>query len=291
MRLEKQKIKRTGKPKRPPGRMSTVYGALFLAVGILVVSVRNSSAQAKAEADAEHPQTVITEATNVQDAEKKTAYNEIDTGSKAEGNGADEMPGLSNSDQSEQDWSLLLVNEAHPLPDGYEVTLAEIEGETFNSIEQFDIRAVSELNRMLADAKAAGLQIVVCSSYRSEQTQQRLVDEDIDMYMTQGYSYAEAEAMAKQGIQQPGESEHQMGLAVDLVSETCPLLDEEQAATEENKWLQENCCKYGFILRYPKEKEAITGISYESWHFRYVGQAAQEMTASGLTLEEYLGMQ
>ena len=86
-----------------------------------------------------------------------------------------------------------------------------------------------------------------------------------------------------------GCSEHASGLAVDIVSKDYQILDEKQARTDEILWLQENCSEYGFILRYPKEKEEITKVSYESWHFRYVGTtAAREITEQGLTLEEYL---
>ena len=88
----------------------------------------------------------------------------------------------------------------------------------------------------------------------------------------------------------PGYSEHETGLAVDIVSFGYQVLDGKQENTNENKWLRENCSKYGFILRYPKEKEEITGISYEPWHFRFVGkEAAEEITRQGITLEEYLG--
>ena len=84
-------------------------------------------------------------------------------------------------------------------------------------------------------------------------------------------------------------SEHETGLAVDIVAVTNQRLDATQENARENIWLQENCYKYGFILRYPKGKEEITGFSYESWHFRYVGKAAaKEIYDKGITLEEYL---
>ena len=87
----------------------------------------------------------------------------------------------------------------------------------------------------------------------------------------------------------PGCSEHETGLALDIVSLDNQRLEEAQEETPENIWLRENCWKYGFILRYPRGKEDITGIDYEPWHFRYVGHAAaEEITRLGLTLEEYL---
>ena len=94
----------------------------------------------------------------------------------------------------------------------------------------------------------------------------------------------EARAEALKLVAVPGTSEHQLGLALDIISET----DEDDTATWQ--WLNENCWRYGFILRYPEEKIQITGITYEPWHFRYVGvEAAQEITEQGITLEEYLG--
>ena len=87
----------------------------------------------------------------------------------------------------------------------------------------------------------------------------------------------------------PGYSEHSTGLAFDIVALSYQMLNEKQEKTEENKWLQEHCAEYGFILRYPKGKEEITGISYESWHFRYVGtEISKYIMENGLTLEEFL---
>ena len=88
----------------------------------------------------------------------------------------------------------------------------------------------------------------------------------------------------------PGTSEHQTGLALDIVAASYQLLDEGQEDTAEQQWLMANSWKYGFILRYPSEKSDITGIGYEPWHYRYVGRAAAaEIYHSGVCLEEFLG--
>ena len=93
-----------------------------------------------------------------------------------------------------------------------------------------------------------------------------------------------------QEVALPGTSEHGIGLAVDIVSNQYAELDAKQAETKEAQWLQEHCYEYGFILRYPPEKQSLTGIIYEPWHYRYVGrEMAQKIKESGLTLEEYLG--
>jgi D-alanyl-D-alanine carboxypeptidase len=96
-------------------------------------------------------------------------------------------------------------------------------------------------------------------------------------------SHDEAVEAALEIVAIPGTSEHQLGLALDIIAE----YDEDSTATW--VWLKENCARYGFILRYPAGKEEITGYSYEPWHFRYVGEeAAEEIMSRGITLEEYL---
>ena len=100
------------------------------------------------------------------------------------------------------------------------------------------------------------------------------------------------EAEAARWVAQPGTSEHQTGLALDIVAAGYQILDEEQEDTAEQKWLMENSWKYGFILRYPSEKSDITGIGYEPWHYRYVGKAAAaDIYRTGVCLEEYLSQE
>ena len=87
----------------------------------------------------------------------------------------------------------------------------------------------------------------------------------------------------------PGTSEHETGLALDIVSAAYQLLDERQAETAAQQWLMAHCAEYGFILRYPTDKGALTGVGYEPWHYRYVGkEAAEAIMGGGLCLEEYL---
>lgn len=104
-----------------------------------------------------------------------------------------------------------------------------------------------------------------------------------------GYSAEEAKIEAAKSVAVPGTSEHQLGLAVDIVDVNNQNLDSSQEHTPVQKWLMENSWKYGFILRYPKGKSEITGIIYEPWHYRYVGkEAAADIVERGITLEEYL---
>ncbi|MBR6307798.1 MAG: M15 family metallopeptidase [Lachnospiraceae bacterium] len=183
---------------------------------------------------------------------------------------------------SKDDWSLILVNKTHPIPDDYEVKLTVIKGSM-----RCDERAVEPLRNMLNAANAKGISLYVCSPYRDGDRQEMLFNRRINQYMDNGKSYLEAFKTASKDVIIPGCSEHQLGLAFDIVCSYHSTLDWEFGDTEAGKWLYEHCAEYGFILRYPKGKESITGIVYEPWHFRYVGtEAAKYIMENGITLEE-----
>jgi len=184
----------------------------------------------------------------------------------------------------EPGWNLLLVNPWNALPEDFTVELEDLEGG-----QAVDVRAYPDLRDMLEDAREEGLSPIICSSYRTQEKQERLYDNKISRLMGEGYSGEEARAEAGRWVAVPGTSEHQTGLALDIVARDYQVLEEEQADTPEQKWLMENAHRYGFILRYPAEKCDITGIGYEPWHYRYVGkEAAREIYEGGLCLEEYL---
>lgn len=181
-------------------------------------------------------------------------------------------------------WELVLVNPWSSLTEGYRVQLTDLGGG-----EQIDRRCYHELQDMLDGCRAAGMEPLICSAYRSQETQERLFADQVDLWTSQGYSLEEARAEAGKVVAVPGTSEHQLGLAVDIVDITNQILDESQENTPTQQWLMENSWKYGFILRYPNEKSDITGIIYEPWHYRYVGkEAAAEIYQQGICLEEYL---
>ena len=136
--------------------------------------------------------------------------------------------------------------------------------------------------------KSAGSKAVVVSAYRSNSYQAGLYERRIQRFMDQGYSREEAEIEAAKRVAVPGTSEHELGLAMDIVDVNYQKLDKQQEDTPAQKWLMANSWKYGFILRYPNEKSDVTGIIYEPWHYRYVGkELAREIYESGLCLEEY----
>ena len=183
---------------------------------------------------------------------------------------------------SKDDWSLILVNKTHPIPDDYTVKLTTIKGTM-----KCDERAVEPLRNMLNAANSKGISLYVCSPFRDQERQEMLFLRRINQYMANGKSYLAAFTTASQDVIIPGCSEHQLGLAFDIVCSYHSTLDWEFGDTEAGKWLYEHCAEYGFILRYPKGKEDITGIVYEPWHFRYVGkEAARYIMEKGITLEE-----
>lgn len=185
-------------------------------------------------------------------------------------------------------WETVLVNSQNPLPDDFTVETVKIKGYE----KEFDARAVDALNQMLADAEKAGYKCFLVSAYRSVSYQKGLFNRKIQSYLDQGYTQAEAESAAAKWVARPGTSEHNLGLAADIVSGDWYTynndLTEEFENTEAFAWLYENCANYGFVLRYPKDKTDITGISYEPWHYRYVGKlAAEYMMQNKICLEEY----
>lgn len=201
----------------------------------------------------------------------------------AEPPGAAREDGPSASGQNGADkagWALLLVNRWTPLPEDYEPgELAELPGG-----ESVDARIYPALREMFEAMRADGVYPVVASGYRTAEEQRRIMEERVAAYQAQGYSQEEARAEAEVWVALPGTSEHQSGLAVDINADGI-----HSAGYEVYDWLSENSCRYGFIQRYPAGKTEITGIGNEPWHYRYVGaEAARDMKARGLCLEEYL---
>lgn len=181
------------------------------------------------------------------------------------------------------DWRLILINKQHPIPDDYTFSLGTLKGSM-----QCDERIIEELLLMMKDASKDGVSLVVCSPFRDLEKQKSLFERKINSYIKRGYSYMDAYKISSQVVTVPGASEHQVGLAVDIITDNYTVLDEGFENTDAGKWLKANCQKYGFILRYPKDKEYITSIEYEPWHFRYVGtKAAEVIMREEISLEEF----
>ncbi|RIE02802.1 M15 family metallopeptidase [Cohnella faecalis] len=141
-------------------------------------------------------------------------------------------------------------------------------------------QAAEALEKLFAGAGKAGIELKGVSGYRSYATQKAIFTANADK---------KGEAEANRTSAYPGQSEHQTGLAIDVSSAAVGYaLEESFGKTKEGKWLAAHASEYGFIIRYPKGKEKITGYKYEPWHIRYIGkEAAKDITASGQTLEQY----
>lgn len=183
------------------------------------------------------------------------------------------------------DWKLLLVNRDYILPDDYEVKLAPAVTSDPDGAK-LDYRVAPHYNEMYLAAEKGGIELTPISGYRSFTRQRNNFERKIEKYLDQGYSKAEATKMAATIILPPGTSEHNAGLAMDICS-----LEQSFENSKEFKWLSEHAADYGFILRYTEDKQDVTKIIYEPWHWRYVGvEAAKAIKASGQCLEEYLGV-
>lgn len=183
-----------------------------------------------------------------------------------------------------KDELLTLVNFENTIPKDWKVDLVQL-----NNGQSVDRRIYDDLIAMLQAAKSEGLNPLICSSYRTNEKQEQLYQNKVSEYLSQGYSKVEASDKAAFWVARPGTSEHQLGLAVDIVSTKNQRLDRSQENTVEQQWLIQNSWKYGFVLRYPTKKNSITGVGYEPWHYRYVEKEhAKKINELGVCLEEYV---
>lgn len=222
----------------------------------------------------------------------ETTTNQVEqTASKQEENKIEEEQEKEQSQSSNQnqeqkpeneitDWRLTLANYENLLPENFTVKV-----ENIDKTRQFDARAIDELNDMMNQMKKDGItNIWIQSAYRSVARQKELYDASVKKYLQEGKTQEEAEKLTNEYINKPGSSDHNLGLAVDFNK-----VDNGFEKLDGFKWLQKNAENYGFVLRYPKDKEDITKIAYESWHWRYVGvEHAKKMNELNMCLEEYI---
>lgn len=188
-----------------------------------------------------------------------------------------------------EQWYLKLANPDNSVDNDFirNVDVAKIDSRFSSGAESskyFDSRAVDKLNAMCKAALDDNVKLTVVSSYRTYSYQQSLYNNRVRRCINEGYGEEEAKKVAATIVAKPGTSEHHLGLAVDINS-----VEESFENTKAFRWLQENAENYGFIMRYPKDKKAITKIIYEPWHYRYVGvEHAKAMNDLGYCLEEYL---
>lgn len=184
---------------------------------------------------------------------------------------------------------VIIVNPWNYVPADYEPDLVSLTSAHGVEGSQVDRSCYEDLVAMIEDCNKVCPQAYVVSSYRTHEHQTSNYNRKVEYYVNLGYDRASAEKEAATIIAIPGTSEHQLGLAVDIIDSRLWALEWEQTDLPAQKWLMENCWRYGFVLRYPKDKTDVTGIIYEPWHYRYVGhELATELHALGLTLEEYI---
>ncbi len=190
-----------------------------------------------------------------------------------------DQPFYQNTRQSNQlNKTTILVNKYIYLPEDYVPNnLTTISSDFSSSTRQLVYEAKEAFEKMASAAKEQGYTIRAISAYRSYEYQKGLYD---------NYVQKDGVELADTYSARPGFSEHQTGLVVDIDNGTVDYNNFE--STEEFKWMDENAQNYGFILRYPKDKECITGYNYESWHYRYVGkEIATFIKNNNLTYDEY----
>ncbi len=173
---------------------------------------------------------------------------------------------------------LILVNDESTVPEDYETKLI-----TLSNGEEVDSDIYPNLQKMFDDMRAEGLYPTVVSGYRDGEEQEEIFESKYASFRGQGYGRRQARELTEKWVAEPGTSEHETGLAVDINP------DREKSGDEVYGWLSENAHRYGFVKRYPEDKTDITGIANEPWHYRYVGEtAAREMKKKDMCLEEYI---
>ncbi len=183
---------------------------------------------------------------------------------------------------NEEKWHLTLVNSCYRIPDDYEPDLVYV----CESGERLDRKVAEHYEKMYEAALKDGVTLTPCSGYRSYETQERNYNNKVSFYESQGYSTEDAKVKAATIIMPPGSSEHNLGYAMDIL-----CVEEWFEDTEQFAWLTEHAADYGFIMRYPEDKQDITKVIYEPWHWRYVGvELAKELKSNGQVLEEYMGV-
>ena len=195
---------------------------------------------------------------------------------------------------NEDDWALYVIGNDDPLPEDFSIVTKKVIEE-----RELDERCADYAIEMLKEAEKDGINLLVFSAYRSVQRQEENLQDYIDSLIEKGWSEEDAVIQAHREIALPGRSEHNAGLAMDIISDDYWFdhneLDYSFAELPHYEWLIENSWKYGFILSYPEGKEDITGFIYEPWHYRFVGLSHAERihkiyedTGEFLTVNEYI---
>ena len=191
---------------------------------------------------------------------------------------------------AQRDPYLICVNRNYALPASYAPVLA-VAVEVYPENIELEKVAAAQYKLMYEAGRRDGVELIPYSGYRATSRQKGNFDKKIQSYIDQGYTRAQAVNLAANSINPPGCSEHEAGLAMDITVKGVWGAVDSFKNTKEYEWLTKNAQDYGFIMRYPKDKEDITHVKFEPWHWRYVGvDNARKIKASGKVLEEYLGI-
>lgn len=257
-----------------------MYGMIFIVIILLTVIICNASSCGKRGGGTSGSADETTPAVSKTTASAQTTPTAAETANAPTA--------------SKDDWALYVIGNDNPLPEDFSV-----ETKLVSNGGQLDVRCADYAIQMLNDAKAQNVGLYVTSAYRSIQKQSENMESYINTLISQGYTKEAATAQAHKEIALPGHSEHNAGLAMDIVSDNYwsshTDLEESFDQLLQYDWLIENSWKYGFILSYPKGKEGITGFIYEPWHYRFVGiehakkiHEVYEDTGEFLTVNEYI---
>lgn len=290
IRREKERRKREYRKKRARKkriRRLLVVGSLVL-TGLVFYFIGNCFATLNAGTSSVQLQEKKNNRPAPEQKEDKTKADEKKEpsaqGQIQEDNGQEQLVNEARNIYRNQEAVLVLVNKERELSSDYDANLSYI----CNKRLQASADLKSDLTKMFSDAKKAGYTFWIASAWRSSRRQQKLLEAEVNKNIKKGMSSEAALNKSMETVMPAGHSEHETGLALDILCSDNLKMDETQETAGGNIWLREHCAEYGFILRYPKEKVEITHIAYEPWHFRYVGRdAAAFMVQNNLTLEEF----
>jgi D-alanyl-D-alanine carboxypeptidase len=262
---------------------------LFPLTFIFVISflttffINLNSMEAKSEAKSMDNNEVVEE--NIVESEAIASTLQQDTSCSSDTSFSNDTTKALKAEEPSVSTSVLLVNKLNKLDSDYvpkslKTSNVKAISSANSNARLMDSEAALALEKLFKAASEDNITLLAVSGYRTYDYQKNLYTKQVAQ---SGKSYAD------KYVARPGFSEHQTGLAMDLLSTEYTSLDDGFENTKAYKWLKDNCGNYGFIIRYPKEKEAVTNYSFEPWHIRYVGiQASKEIMEKGLTLEEYL---
>lgn len=270
--------KKSKKKKKYIPAYVAMYAVIFIIIILLAVIICNLASCGKGGSNTSDN---TTEATSAPSETTTVSYTSA--------------PAVTNAPAvDENNWALYVIGNDNPLPENFTV-----ETKLVSNGGQLDVRCADYAIQMLKDAEEQNVGLYVTSAYRSIQKQAENMESYINTLMSQGYTKEAATEQAHKEIALPGHSEHNAGLAMDIVSDNYwsshTDLEESFDQLPQYDWLIENSWKYGFVLSYPKGKEGITGFIYEPWHYRFVGlehaekiHAVYEETGEFLTVNEYI---